>query len=125
MLYDHALHSICIFTIFHAFSCVFVFETCVLVGLDWVEPMMQLFLARHMFMHISCINTLSFLSLYSFVIVFCHFLFLLDRLHIAPKRKSTLAWNPLGFGSSSDLPTPLLHVQFHDGKAQQDFLENF
>ena len=44
---------------------------------------------------------------------------------MAPKRKSTMAWNPLGFGSSSDLPTPLLHVRFHDGKAQQDFLENF
>ena len=36
-------------------------ENCVMLGLDWVEPMMQLFLARHMFMHISCIRTLSFL----------------------------------------------------------------
>ena len=36
-------------------------ENCVMLGLDWVEPMMQLFLARHMIMHISCIRTLSFL----------------------------------------------------------------
>ena len=40
-------------------------ENYVMLGLDWVEPMMQLFLARHMFMH-----TLSFVSLYTFVTVF-------------------------------------------------------
>ena len=44
---------------------------------------------------------------------------------MAPKRKSTPSGNPLcsGASSSSD-PTPS-HVQFRDGKARQDFLENF
>ena len=35
MLYDHALHSISIFTMFHAFRCVLDCWKCVLVGLDW------------------------------------------------------------------------------------------
>jgi len=43
---------------------------------------------------------------------------------MAPKRKSTPARNPLGFRPSSS-DTPPLHVRFRDGKAQQDFLENF
>ena len=43
---------------------------------------------------------------------------------MAPKRKSTPARNPLGSGSSS-FDTPPLHIRFRDGKAQQDFLENF
>ena len=42
---------------------------------------------------------------------------------MALKRKSTLAQNPLGFGSSS-FDTPPLHVQLYNGKAQHDFLEN-
>ena len=58
-----------------------------------------------------------FLSLY---------LFLSDKLRTTPKCKSTPAQNPLGSrSSSSDLPFPPLQVQFHDGKAQQNFLENF
>ena len=49
ILYAHALHHICIFTIFHAFRCVFyMLETCVLVGLDYAEPMMFLLL------HVTC-----------------------------------------------------------------------
>ena len=42
MLYTYALHYICIF---HNVSCIIFVclyvETCVLLGLDWVEPMMQ------------------------------------------------------------------------------------
>ena len=59
---DHALHSCCILTMFHAFRCVF----------DYVETYAGRFglgftydvfiFARHMFMHISCIRILSFLS---------------------------------------------------------------
>ena len=46
-------------------------ENCVLIVLDWVEPMMQLCLARQIFMHFSCIPTLSFLYFqYSVVMVF-------------------------------------------------------
>ena len=42
MLYAHALHFFCIFTMFHAFRCVFyMLEPCVLVGLDWADPMMK------------------------------------------------------------------------------------
>ena len=47
---------------------------------------------------------------------------------MAPKvRKSTLAWNPLqGFRSSSSFdPLVPLHIQFHDKKARNDFLESF
>ena len=83
-----------------------------------------------MFMHISCIRTLSFLFLDCDYVVFplsvsvSVSLSLLDRLCMAPKRKSTLARNPLGSGSSS-FDTPPLHIRFRDGKAQQDFLENF
>ena len=54
------------------------------------------------------------------------YLFFPDRLRMAPKCKFTLAQNPFGSGSStSDPPIPTLHVRFRDGKAQQDFLENF
>ena len=44
---------------------------------------------------------------------------------MAPKRKSTSAWNPLGSKSSSSNLVPPLHIQFHYRKVQQDFLENF
>ena len=45
---------------------------------------------------------------------------------MAPKaHKSISARNPLGFGSSSPDPIPPLHIWFHDGRAQKDFLENF
>ena len=37
-------------------------KTCVLLELDWVDPMMQFFFARHNLMHISCIHTSYFLS---------------------------------------------------------------
>ena len=52
----------------HLDVCLYV-ENCVLIGLDWVEPMMQLFLAHHiLFMH-----TYLFFSIYLFwvVIVLC------------------------------------------------------
>ena len=46
---------------------------------------------------------------------------------MTPKvRKSIPGQNPLqGSDSSSSDPIPPLHVWFHDGKAQKDFLENF
>ena len=100
---------------------------CVLVGLDFTHDVF--IFARYMFMHISCIHILSFFPFCSVGDVFSLFLplslSLSDRLRMAPKRKSTMAWNPLGSESSSSNPTPLLHIWFHDVKAQQDFLENF
>ena len=54
------------------------------------------------------------------------FLFLSNKLCLAPKHKSTLSRNPLqGSSSSSFDVVPPLHIQFCDRKAQQDFLKNF
>ena len=78
-------------------------------------------------------HTYSFLSLYLVVIAFSLSLSLslsLSQIDCiwqpSANHKSTLAKNPLGSGSSSSDPLVLpLHVRFRDGKAQQDFLENF
>ena len=43
---------------------------------------------------------------------------------MTPKRKSTPSRNPLHSGTSSSDPTST-HIRFRDGKAHQDFLENF
>ena len=113
---------------FHAFRCVLdCWKLCASVfGLGF-NSWCNLFLARHMFMHISCIHTISFLSICSIVTVFCLFLSLLDRLRLAPKRKSNLTQNPFHSSPSlsSNLPVPPFHVQFRDEKAHQDFFENF
>ena len=55
----------------HLDVCLYV-ENCVLIGLDWVEPMIEFFFAYHMFMHFFlCIRTLSFLyKLFWVVMVF-------------------------------------------------------
>ena len=89
--------------------------------------MMQvIFCTSHV--HTYFIHTYPFISL--FLVVMCCYLSLSlsfsDILRMAPKRKSTPAWNLLGSGSSSSNPSiPPLHIRFRDGKAQQDFLENF
>ena len=77
--------------------------------------MMQFLLARHIFMHMY-----PFFSLYLFwVVIVFYFLSLLDRLRMAPKRKSTPTRNPFRSGSFSSFDPPILpfHVQFHDEKA--------
>ena len=105
-------------------------EPCVLVGLDWAEPMMFFFVARHMIMHFSCIRTILFSFWYICWLVLVYFylflslsLSLSDSLHMTPKRKSTPSQNSLRSGASS-YSTPL-HIRFHDEKAHQDFSENF
>ena len=77
-------------------------EPCVLVGLDWAEPMMFFFVARHMIMHFSCIRTILFSFWYICWLVLVYFyLFLSLSLSlsvscpIAPKHKSTLSHNSL------------------------------
>ena len=78
--------------------------------------------------HAYFMHTYSFLSLVLVVMCMCVCVcvFFSDRLRMAPKCKFTRAQNPFGSGSStSDPPIPSLHVRFRDGKAQQDFLENF
>ena len=107
---------------------------CVLVGLDWVEPMMFLLL------HItcSCIFMHTYLTFSIFLYIDCDWCFSLSlslslSLYIllsiscsmAPKWKSTTSRDPFRFGASSPSnPTPL-HVRFHDDKAWQDFWKNF
>ena len=48
----------------HLDVCLYV-ENCVLLGLDWVELVMQFLLVHHMFMHFSCICIISFLFFYA------------------------------------------------------------
>ena len=60
MLYAHALHYICIFTMFHALDVCFYVGTlyAVRIGLGWAHD--AIFVACHMLMHCSCIRTFSF-----------------------------------------------------------------
>ena len=44
---------------------------------------------------------------------------------MAPKRKSTLYWNPLRSGASTSSDLTPSHVQFRDEKTKLDFFENF
>ena len=106
-------------------------ENYVLLGLDWVEPMIHFFCTSHILAFFMHTYPLLFYCWY-FVVIFFFFLFLslspslslLDRLHMAPKRKSTPSRNLLCSNTSSSDPTPT-HVWFCDRKAHQDFLENF
>ena len=112
---------------FHAFRCVFDYvEMC--VGRIGFYLWCIYFCTSHVrayFMHTYSLFSFLFVLLVMCFLSFSPSLSLSDRLHMAPKRKSTMAWNPLGSESSSSNPTPLLHIWFHDVKAQQDFLENF
>ena len=101
-LKHHAFHHIFIITMFHAFRCVFTLLQCyVLVGLDWVEPMM--FLSLHI--TCSCIFMHTFLQ---FVIFFYIILLVL-------------------FWLSLSLPLSLSCVSLHYGTQTQihSILESF
>ena len=106
---------------------------CVLIGLDWAEPMMQFLL------HItwSCIPyayVLSFqytcyiwtaLELFWLSFFLSPLLLFTWVVFMAPRRKSASSQNPLrSRTSSSSDPTPS-HVQFRDEDARKDFSENF
>ena len=102
-----------------------------LVGLDWVLPMMQF-----IFLHVTCSCIFHAYVFFSFSLSGCNCVLSLSLSlslsqidciwQTSAKHKSTLAKNPLGSGSSSSDPLVLpLHVRFRDGKAQQDFLEKF
>ena len=109
---------------FMHFRCVLhILEPCVLVGLDWAEPMM--FLLLHV--TCSCICTILFFPLILLLIgtFLLLSLSLSDSLRMAPKSKSTQSRNPLRFEASSfSDPTPS-YVKFRNDKAHQDFSENF
>ena len=92
---------------------------CALVGLDWVEPMLNLYL------HVTCSCIHTFNSIYFDISVVWYSSV---SCVMALKRKSTPSQNPLHSGASSFSspvdPTPS-HVQFRDEKAKLDFFENF
>ena len=118
---------------FRHFRCVItMLNCCVLVGLDWAEPMMLLSL------HVtcSCIFMHTYLQFFIFFyIVCCCFSDCLSRslslllvlvCSMAPKCKSISSQNPFCSRASisSSNPTPS-HVWFRDDKAWNDFSENF
>ena len=87
-----------------------------------------------MFMHSPCIRDPFFNILAIFELCWnfsdclflsLSFLFMLV-VSLAPRRKSTLSWNPLHSkaSSSSSDPTPS-HIQFRDKDARKDFSKNF
>ena len=105
-------------------------EPCVLVGLDWAEPMMFLLL------HVTCSCIfhayvpffsffLTFLLIGTFLLIFLSFSLSFFCLRMAPKRKFALSRNPLCSGASSSSNYTPSHFRFHDDKARLDFSENF
>ena len=97
-----------------------------LIGLDWVLPIMLSFL------HVTCscifhayvLSSLSYSELVS--LSFSLYLSQIDCVMAPKQRKSTPAWNPLhDFGSSSSDPLVPSHIWFRDEKAKMDFFENF
>ena len=106
---------------------------CVLIGLDWAEPMMLITL------HVicSCISrayVLFFPYIWYIWIAWdfsdCSSLFLpLNQftlvVSMAPKCKSTPAQNPLHFGASSSTDPSPSNVWFCDDDAFKPFSENF
>ena len=94
----------------HLDVCLYV-EIYVLIGLDWIEPMMQFLLHVTYSCTFHAYVPFHFLLLVPIVMVFfCLSLSfsLLDSLCMAPKRKSTPSRNSLHSKSSSSDPT--LHV---------------
>ena len=106
---------------------------CVLVGLDWAEPMMNFLL------HVTCsciphayvlliqyiLIYLNWLGLF-WMLFFSLLLFLFTLVvFMAPKRKSTPARNPLHSGASSSSDSAPLSLRFRDDDAHKAFSENF
>ena len=112
-------------TMFMHFRCVItMLNCCVLVGLDWAEPMM--FLSLHV--TCSCIFH-AYVPSFIFILILIYvgaFLRVSFSLSLSlPKRKSTLSYNPLHSGAFSSSDTTPSHVRFCDDKARRDFSENF
>ena len=75
----HALHHMCIIKMFHAFRCVFtLLLCCVLIGLDWAEPMM------HLYLYVTCssIFMYTYLQVSIFVILYLVGAFLIVSLSL-------------------------------------------
>ena len=108
---------------------------CVLVGLDWAEPMIFFtFTMSHVYAFLMHTYQFCFYHLIlNYLVLFCVSLSLSLSLSfvscsMAPKRKSTPSQNPLRSKASSSYSpsdsTPS-HIQFRDDKARKDFVENF
>ena len=95
ILKHHALHLICIITMFHTYVLYILYK----------------------FLYIDCSGAFLYVS-FSLSLVYISCI-------MAPKRKSTPSQNPLCFGASTSFdPTPS-HIQFRDENAKSDFFENF
>ena len=119
--------------IFMHYTCVlYMLICCVLLGLDWVEPMIFFLVCMSHVHAFSCIRTL--ISLYSYILMYLVLFFVCVSLSLflslscimEPKRKSVSSQNSLrsGASTSSSDPTPS-SVRFRDEKACKNFLENF
>ena len=95
------------------------------IGLGWAYD--AIYLACHMFMHFPCIHThfqytcyiwnvleLFWLSIFSLLIV-----------SMAPKSKSTSAWNPLRSEAFLSFDSTPISLWFHHDDAHKAFSENF
>ena len=110
------------------FRCVFtLLQTCVLLGLDWVEPMMlfNLHVTYSCIFH-AYVPSFLYIHILNFfgALLLVYLSLLLSACITAPKLKSTPSWNLLRSRASSFDPTPS-HLWFHDEKACKDFSENF
>ena len=114
----------------HAFRCVL--YVCVLLGLDWAEPM--LFFPLHVTCSCIPMHTYLLFNIFDLFELCCDFSDCLSLslshsftwvVSIAPKRKSTPAWNPLRSGASSSSDSAPLNLRFSDGDAHKAFSKNF
>ena len=104
----------------------------VLVGLDWVEPMMYLLCMSHVHafsMHLYVFSHILIIVNYfgTFLIVFFSLPLRLVMLVVSmtPKRKSTSARNLFHFGASSSFDHAPLSLRFRNDDAHKAFTENF
>ena len=105
---------------------------CVLVGLDWTEPMIYLLCMSH----VHAFSMHVYLFSYILIIVNCFGTFLIVSfslslllvtlvMSMAPKRKSTSARNPLHSDASSFFDHAPLSFWFCNDDAYKAFTENF
>ena len=91
-----------------------------------------IYFACHMFLHFSCIRTPFQYNCYICIVLELFWLSLFLSLFLltlvvsmAPKRKSTLAWNPLHSCASSSFNHAPFSLHFCNVDAHMEFTENF
>ena len=101
------------------------------IGLGWTHDVFTLHVTRSCILHaFVLLFTYSYhceLFWSFFDCFFLPFLYLLVTLVVsmAPKRKSTSAWNPLHSGASTSSDHAPLSLRFHNDDAPKAFIENF